>query len=221
MKTSQNGRSLIEAFEGLALKAYRDAVGVLTIGYGHTNAAGGPEVGVGMTITEQEADKLLSDDLTRVERNVAECIKVPLVQYEWDALNSFDFNTGSLKKSSIDDKINAGNKQAAMDTLLQYNHAGGRVLAGLTRRRRAEKLMFEGKVAEALKLAGSKKLPTSVIVVGTATTAAFAAPSYIPYILGAVAVIGVGYLIYKILKGNKHVSVVNSVNQSGSVQPLG
>lgn len=153
MKTSNNGRALIEAFEGLFLHAYQDSVGVWTIGYGHTSAAGGLAVNPGMTITREQADEMLADDLSRVEQNVESCIHVPLQQYEFDALVSFDFNTGSLRKGSIDDKINQGKKQAAMNTLLLYNHAGGNVLAGLTRRRHAEKLMFEGNIAESLKLA--------------------------------------------------------------------
>jgi hypothetical protein len=107
-----------------------------------------------MTITEAQADQILSDDLHAVERNVERLIRVPLAQSEFDALVSFDFNTGSLAKSSIDDKINVGNKAAAMATLLQYDHAGGKVLSGLTRRRHAEKLLFEGKVLPALDLAG-------------------------------------------------------------------
>ncbi len=206
MKTSVQGRSLIEAFEGLFLRSYKDSVGVWTIGYGHTTAAGGPRVVAGQRITSAEADKLLADDLSRVEKNITQVIKVPLKQYEFDSLVSFDFNTGSLKKGSIDDKINTGNKQAAMDTLLQYNHAGGKVLNGLTRRRRAERLMFEGRVEEALKLANAKIPSAPVIVIATGTTAALAFPAYIPYIVGAVAV-GIGYLIYKSLKGKKNVSI--------------
>jgi lysozyme len=153
MKTSAAGRGLIEAFEGLFLDSYQDSVGVWTIGYGHTTAAGGPPVHQGMMISRKEADDLLSNDLARVEYHVGKCITVPLEQWEFDALVSFDFNTGALRSGTVDDKINAGNKITAMDTLLLYNHAGGKVLAGLTRRRHAEKLMFEGKVAESLKLA--------------------------------------------------------------------
>src|SRR5215510_10471108 len=121
MKTSATGRAFIEAFEGKILHTYDDGTGVLTIGYGHTDAAGPPPVRSGQKITEAEADAILSDDLGKVERN----IKVPMTQAQFDALVSFDFNTGSLAKSSIDDKINAGNPSAAMATLLQYDHAGG------------------------------------------------------------------------------------------------
>lgn len=156
MKTSHDGRKLIEAFEGLFLHAYYDSVHVLTIGYGHTNLGDIlPKVVHGMQITEAEADAALSNDLAVFEAAVERTMH-PFVckQYEFDALVSFDFNTGSLRKSSIDDKLKAGHVEAAMATLLQYNHAGGKVLAGLTRRRRAEKLMFLGRIHEALQLAG-------------------------------------------------------------------
>jgi lysozyme len=155
VKTSPNGRAFIEAFEGKFLHTYDDGTGVLTIGYGHTSAAGPPKVYRGQAITDAECDAILATDLAAVEKNVERCIKVPMTQQQFDALVSFDFNTGSLAKSSIDDKINAANPTAAMATLLQYDHAGGRQMAGLTRRRQAEKLMFTGQVAASLKLAGA------------------------------------------------------------------
>lgn len=155
MKTSANGRAFIEAFEGLFLRTYDDGTGVLTIGYGHTSAAGAPKVAKGQTITGVQADQILSDDLAAVERDVEKIITVPMTQAQFDALVSFHFNTGALRRSSIDDKFIAGNVSGAMDTLLQYDHAGGRVMAGLTRRRQAERLMFTGQVAAAMKLAGA------------------------------------------------------------------
>lgn len=156
MQTSPEGRALIEAFEGLYLRAYRDAVGVLTIGYGHTNLADvPPTVRPSMTITREQADEILAADLASVELDVERIIKVPLEQHEFDALVSFHFNTGKLKTGTIDEKLNAGHKAAAMQTLLQYNRAGGKVLRGLTRRRQAEKLMFEGKVKQAIALANA------------------------------------------------------------------
>lgn len=158
MQTSSQGRELIEAFEGFYLNAYYDSVHVLTIGYGHTNLGNvPPAVKPGMTITGKRADAILSADLARFEARVDKIMRgVTLAQHEFDALVSFDFNTGDLISGSIDDKIKAGNRAAAMKTLLLYNKAGGRVLAGLTRRRKAEKLMFEGRITEALQLAHSK-----------------------------------------------------------------
>lgn len=156
MKTSADGRALIEAFEGLFLHDYDDGTGVITIGYGHTNLAGvPPKVFRGQRITEAQADQILAADLAAVEANVTRLIKVPMTQAQFDALTSFDFNTGSLGKSSIDDNINANNLSKAMNTLLMYDHAAGRQMAGLTRRRQAERLMFTGQVALALKLAGA------------------------------------------------------------------
>lgn len=156
MKTSPAGRALIEAFEGLYLSTYDDGEGVLTIGYGHTSAAGAPAVSRGMKITPSMADEILRADLADVEKSVAKAIRVPLTQSEFDALVSFEFNTGDLVKSSIDDKINSGRKPDAMETLLLYVHGAnsGQIYAGLVRRRKAEKLLFEGDVATALKVAG-------------------------------------------------------------------
>jgi len=156
VKTSSDGRRLIEAFEGLFLKAYDDGEGVLTIGYGHTSAAGRPRVYPGQTITADRADSILSDDLVQVEMRVGKLIDVAMSQNEFDALVSFEFNTGDLGKSSIPAKIGAGRKDEAMTTLLQYVHGTntGKVYVGLARRRRAEKMMFEGDLVTALKIAG-------------------------------------------------------------------
>lgn len=155
MRTSAEGRELIELFEGLYLHAYYDSVHVLTIGYGHTNIGNiPPHIEPGMRITKDEADQALSNDLAKFEARVLKIMApVILKQCEFDALVSFDFNTGDLLSSSIDDKIKDGRVDAAMRTLLLYNHAGGRVLAGLTRRREAERLMYLGRIDEALKLA--------------------------------------------------------------------
>lgn len=170
MKISQNGLALVEAFEGCDkpvpgrpgfFRTYHDEVGVLTIGYGHTNLGNvPPHIKEGDVFSQAQCNEAFANDMARFEADVMRAMKgVELTQSEFDALVSFDFNTGSLLKSSIDDKIRAGNKGAAMATLLQYNHAGGRVLNGLTRRRRAEKLMFEGHVKEALDVAGAHVAP--------------------------------------------------------------
>lgn len=166
MNISEEGRALIEAFEGCEkavhgrpgiVETYHDSVGVLTIGYGHTNLGNvPPHIRLGDQWTIAQCDAALGNDMHKFERDVEHALGgVKLAQHEFDALVSFDFNTGSLARSSIPGKLKAGHKQAAMLTLVQYDHAGGRELAGLTRRRQAEKLLFEGKVAAALKLAGA------------------------------------------------------------------
>src|SRR5690348_17108233 len=94
MNTSSDGRRLIEAVERRYLKAYQDSVGVWTIGYGHTSAAGDPHVESGMTISEADADRILATDLEKVEAQVSQYIKSELNQAQFDALVSFTFNLG-------------------------------------------------------------------------------------------------------------------------------
>lgn len=166
MKISASGRALIEAFEGCdtpvpgrpgTFTTYHDEVGVLTIGFGHTNLGNvPPHIKDGDVWTSAQCDAALANDMAKFENDVGHIMSNSvLVQSQFDALVSFDFNTGSLAKSSIPAKIKAGRTDAAMETLLAYNHAGGRVLNGLTRRRRAERLLFLGDVSGALKLAGA------------------------------------------------------------------
>ena len=137
MKTSQRGLDLIKEFEGLYLQAYRCPAGVLTIGYGHTSVAGEPKVVAGMKITKQEAEDILRRDLAAVEADVGRLVKVPLTQNQFDALVSFQFNTGGLGRSSALKRLNAGNYADVPAALLLWNKAAGKVLAGLTRRRKA------------------------------------------------------------------------------------
>lgn len=153
MKTSANGRKFIEGFEGLFLKAYDDANekvlkagqkarGVITIGYGHTTSAGPPKVYAGMAITQDQADQILAADLASVEIEVGHLVKVQLTQNQFDALVSFHFNTGALGRSSTLRLLNQGKYQGAADALLAWNKAGGKVLQGLVRRRKAERSLF-------------------------------------------------------------------------------
>jgi len=166
LKMSADGRALVEAFEGCDrpissrpgyVVTYFDEVGVLTIGYGHTNLGHiAPHINQGDVWSQPQCDSALSNDMASFEIDVKRYFpNHALTQSQFDALVSFDFNTGALGRSSLPAKINSGRSAAAMATLLQYNHAGGQVLAGLTRRRRAEMLMFEGDVQSALILAGA------------------------------------------------------------------
>jgi len=168
MRTSPKGRALIEAFEGRYLKAYRDSVNVLTIGYGHTSAAGEPYVSEGMTITEADADSILATDLGKVEKQVEHYVTKPLNQAQFDALVSFTFNLGqgNLASSSLCRRINAGDYDVSNE-FLKWNRAGGQVLTGLTRRRRAEAAMWSGDVSGALKIAGVAVPPPDVVPLPT------------------------------------------------------
>lgn len=155
MQTSKQGRELIEAFEGLFLHSYYDSVHVLTIGYGHTNIGNiPPHITPNMVITQEQADEALSTDLGRFEAAVSNIMHgTDLSQPEFDALVSFDFNTGDLASSSIPRLLRANNVEGACAVLMMYNHAGGKVLNGLTRRRKAEVQMMLGNVDRALAIA--------------------------------------------------------------------
>lgn len=140
LKTSAAGRALIAKFEGLRLTAYQDMVGVWTIGYGHT----GPDVKPGLVISQQQAAQLLINDLARFNNGVNALVTVKINQNQFDALVSFSYNLGlgSLQQSTLLRLLNAGNFQAAADQFLRWNRAGGQVVAGLSRRRAAERDMF-------------------------------------------------------------------------------
>lgn len=135
---------LIKSFEGKELKAYKDSVGVWTIGYGHTAMAGPPNPRAGMVISEAEAEAILKDDLTDFAKGVAALIKVPVTDNQFGALVSFAFNVGvgALKGSTLLRKLNAKDYVGASNEFAKWNKAGGKVLAGLVRRRAAEKTLF-------------------------------------------------------------------------------
>ena len=141
MHMSQGGLdNLLKKFEGCKLKAYRCPAGILTIGYGHTSAAGAPEVKEGMTITQDEAESILKNDLVKYEQPVAAMVKVPLEQNQFDVLVDFAYNAGvgALKSSTLLKKVNAGDFDAVPDELMKWTKGGGKVLPGLVRRRQAE-----------------------------------------------------------------------------------
>lgn len=131
---------LIKKFEGLRLTSYRDAVGVWTIGYGHTSAAGRPLVLAKMVITEAEADEILLRDLLKVRADVEAIVDVPLNDNQFGALVSFVFNLGlsRLAGSTLLRLVNARAFEAVPAQFARWKYAGGRVLEGLVVRRAAE-----------------------------------------------------------------------------------
>ena len=139
-RTNDAGVELIKSFEGLRLKAYQDSVKVWTIGYGHT----GSDVRPGEVITEAEADKLLRIDLNDAEHGVDSALTEDVTDNQFGACVALAFNIGvaAFKESSIVKMINAGDVTLAADRFLLYNKAGGKVRAGLTRRRKAERALY-------------------------------------------------------------------------------
>lgn len=146
---SDPGANLIKQFEGLRLTAYRDQVGVLTIGYGTTNSVlpSNQQITPGMSITQEKADELLHLGVdTKFSPAVNSLVKVVLNQSQFDSLVCFSYNVGSgnLQNSSLLRFLNAGNYAAAQLEFLKWNKAGGVTVRGLTRRRLAEAVNFGG-----------------------------------------------------------------------------
>ncbi len=144
MKLTKEGLTLIKQFEGFRTHAYRDAVGVWTIGYGHTSMAGMPEVKPGMTITEVEGDNILARDVDVFARGVQQLVKIKISDAQFSALVSFAYNVGlgNFRKSSVLSAVNRSDFQAVVRRLQLWNKAGGRILPGLVRRRAAEAALF-------------------------------------------------------------------------------
>jgi lysozyme len=148
MKTGARGSRLIRQFEGLRCDAYRDSVGIWTIGYGHTAEAGPPKPAPGMRITRAEAEAILALDLVKYEVAVDGALTQVPSQNQFDAMVSLCFNIGpgNFTRSSVVRAFNAGDQKAAAQAFLAWTKAGGRVLAGLARRREAEKRLFMSQV---------------------------------------------------------------------------
>lgn len=126
----------IATHEGFRDRAYDDGVGVQTIGFGTT--AG---VKPGDRITVERALIRLLADADRMQRELRACIgDVPMYQHEWDAIVSWAYNigTGAACKSTLVRKLKAQDYAGACNELLRWDYAGGKRLAGLTKRRQAE-----------------------------------------------------------------------------------
>ena len=140
MKISKTCAELVKAFEGDHLIGYLCPAGVPTIGWGHTGSVDGEAIHVGMKISEEKALELFFKDMEVFEKRVVSFVKVELQQHQFDALVSFDFNTGGLGKSTLLRKLNAG--EDAADEFLRWNKVHGEVCGGLVRRRKAERHLF-------------------------------------------------------------------------------
>ena len=139
MEYSKNGLDLTESFEGLSLVSYPDpATGgePWTIGYGHT----GPDVHPGLTITQEQAEELLMQDVKKAAAAVNAKVTGDITQEEFDALVDFVFNVGAgnFAASTLLKKVNAGDIHGAAAEFEKWDMAGGKHMAGLLRRRHAE-----------------------------------------------------------------------------------
>lgn len=134
--------SVVGAAEGYRSTAYLDSVDVPTICYGETRG-----VHLGQHKTKAECDDMLVKRLDEFANAVEKCIKRPMSIKTEVSFTSLGYNIGegAFCKSSVVRLYNAGEARAACDAIMRYNRAGGRVLAGLTNRRKTErKLCLEG-----------------------------------------------------------------------------
>ena len=142
MKISDSGLSLIKRYEGCRLKAYKDSVGVWTIGWGNTSHAK-----AGMAITQQQAEQFLKEDLLPIE-NALNAMNINFTQNAFDALCGWIFNLGlgSFNSSSMKKYIILRKSDIEItDQMVRWFNAGGKPLLGLKKRRCAEANMFLGR----------------------------------------------------------------------------
>ena len=147
MKASDNGIALIQRFEGIKTKPYRDCIGLWTVGVGTL-------IGDGKSLpdswnrefTLEECHALLRKELAHIERGIFKYINVQLTQNQFDALCSFVYNLGlgCLQRSMLRAKLNRGDVAGAIESWAKYNKAGGKVWKSLDLRRQAEIALFKG-----------------------------------------------------------------------------
>lgn len=153
MKVNAETLAHLKAWEGLRLTAYPDPGSrdgePWTIGYGHTSD-GHMRVHKGLTITEAQAAAALAHDASEAATAIARLVKVPLNENQMGALVAFVFNVGigAFQKSSLLRKLNAGDYAAVPSELARWNKNDGKVMPGLTNRRRAEGVLWSAPVAK-------------------------------------------------------------------------
>ncbi|MDG2989482.1 lysozyme [Candidatus Synechococcus calcipolaris G9] len=137
---------LIKHFEGLSLTAYRCPAGIWTIGWGATIGQTGQPIHPNQTVSLAEANTLLQRDMGIAQDGLMKLVQVSLSDLERQALVSFVFNIGlgAFGRSTLLFLLNQGHKAEAAKQFDRWVYADGKVLAGLERRRKAEKAMFLG-----------------------------------------------------------------------------
>ena len=149
MKVSERAIKLIKHHEGVRNRPYRCPANLWTCGVGHLIGDGKhlPD-SWNRTFSQEEIDGILKSDLRRFELGVHKMLpNVPLRQHEFDAIISFCFNLGlgCFQRSTLRQALLRGDKKAAMESLVKYCRAGGKILRGLQIRRLDEKALFEGR----------------------------------------------------------------------------
>lgn len=142
---------LVKHFESFQPKAYRDAAGVLTVGYGSTYRPDGYRVQAGDTLSVEAAEQWLAMDLAEISQLLGKRLPgVTLVQHECDAVCSLVYNIGigNFQISTVRRALLRDDWPTAAKGFLSWTKAGGKVLKGLVRRRHTERALFLGKPLE-------------------------------------------------------------------------
>ncbi|MGH2902165.1 MAG: lysozyme [Solirubrobacteraceae bacterium] len=145
MKLSPAGEALIKGFENCKFVSYPDSKGLWTIGVGHTGFySPGVPVGPGQTCTDEQAELWFIGDTSKAVADVNLFLSVSVNQNQFDALVSFTYNVGgqALEHSTLIRDINEGDPNDAANEFLKWDHCAGKELAGLKRRRKAERAYF-------------------------------------------------------------------------------
>lgn len=131
---------IIKQFEGCKLTAYLCPAGVPTIGWGST----GPDIKLGMTWTQEQADERLERDVKRFYDGVVQLVTAKATPNQTAACTSLSYNIGlgNFRASTVLRKLNEGDIAAAADAFRMWNKGGGKVLPGLVARREAERTLF-------------------------------------------------------------------------------
>ena len=145
MKVNSEGYALIKKFEGCRLKAYKCPANVWTIGYGNTFYEDGMKVKEGDVITQQRAEELAKFIIDQFAVTIEPFIQKPLNDNQFSACVSLAYNIGTsgFKRSSVFKKLNINpNDPTIADSFKLWNKGGGKVLAGLVKRREAEIALY-------------------------------------------------------------------------------
>jgi len=142
MKLSDKGRALLIQLEGKRNHVYEDVAGLKTIGVGHLLKPGEDMA----YLTDEQVEELMTKDIAQFELAVNRFVRVKLAQNEFDALVIFVFNVGidAFCKSTLLKLINRSEFAEVSKQLMRWNKSGGKVVAGLTNRRKAEIKLWEG-----------------------------------------------------------------------------
>jgi lysozyme len=145
MQLNEKGKDLIKFYEGCKLIAYKCSAAKDTIGYGNTFFEDGKPVKPGDKITQERANELFEIIAKEFADKVAPLVKSLVTPNQFAALTSFAYNAGigNLKSSTLLKKVNANpNDPSIALEFAKWDKAGGKVLAGLTKRRAAESKLY-------------------------------------------------------------------------------